>query len=47
MEFSMEGGEGDERVDGVARFWYLGRPLDQTYDDWPALQWNIMCARSA
>ena len=45
-EFSMEGGEGYERVEGVAKFWYLGMPLDQKYDDWPAVRRNIMRARS-
>ena len=46
MEFSMEGGEGDERVVGVATFRYLGRPLYQMDNDWPAVHQNIMRARS-
>ena len=46
MEFSLDWEEGDEMVEGVATFEYLGRPLDQTDDDCPAVQWNIMRARS-
>ena len=47
MEFSLyRGGEGDERVENVTTFQYLGRPLDQTDDDWPAVQRNITRARS-
>ena len=46
MEFSMEGGDGDERVENVTTFQYLGRPLDRTYDDWTAVRRNIMRARS-
>ena len=34
MDFSLEGGEVYERVDGVVTFRYLGRSLEQTYDDW-------------
>ena len=45
MEFSLEGGELDERVEGVATFRYLGSPLDQTYYDWPDVWRNIMCTR--
>ena len=44
MEFSLEGGEVYERVEGVAMFWYLGRPLEQTYCDWSAVRRNIMRA---
>ena len=32
------GGEGDERVENVTIFQYLGRPLDQTDDDCQALR---------
>ena len=46
MEFSLKGGEGAKRVEGGATFRYLGRPIYQTYDDWPAVRRNIMCARS-
>ena len=46
MEFSMEGGEGCDRVEGVAKFRYLGRTLDQTDDDCPAVRRNIMRASS-
>ena len=45
MEFSIYGEEGDERVENVTTFRYLGRLLDQTDDDWPAMRGNIMCAR--
>ena len=46
MEFSLEGREGEERVENVMTFRYLGKLLDQTYDDWPAVRRNIMRARS-
>ena len=26
-------------------FWYLGRPVDQTDDDWPNMRWKIMNTR--
>ena len=32
-------------VEGVATFRYLGRPLDQTDDDWPVVRRNIMHVR--
>ena len=28
-------------VEGMSTFKYLGRPLDQTDDNWPAVRWNI------
>ena len=46
MEFNPDGEEGDYRVENVPTFRYLGRPLDQTNDDCPAVQQNIMCART-
>ena len=46
MYFSMEGGEGDERVEVVAKFWCLVRPQNQTEDDWPAVRWNIVRSSS-
>ena len=46
MEFNLDGEEGDEIVKNVPTFRYLGQPLDQTDDDWPAAQQNIMRARS-
>ena len=46
MEFIMEERKGDERLEGVAKFWYLGIPLDQTDGDWPAVRRNIMRATS-
>ena len=45
MEFSLEGGEYDDRVENVTTLRYLGSPLDQTDDDWSAVRRNIMCAR--
>ena len=32
MEFSMEGGEGEDRVDNVMTLRYMGIPQDQTDD---------------
>ena len=46
MEFILEGGEGEERVQNETTFRYLGSPLDQTDDDWTAMRRNIMRARS-
>ena len=46
IEFILEGGEGEERVDNAKTFRYLGRPLDQTDYDWPDVWRNIMQARS-
>ena len=43
--FSLEGGEVDDRVEGVATFWSLGSPLYQTGDDWPSVWRNIMRTR--
>ena len=40
------GWEGYDRVENVTMLWYLGIYLDQTDDDWPAVQRNIMHARS-
>ena len=31
-------------MDGVANFKYLGRPLDQTVNDWPAVRLNFRWA---
>ena len=45
MEFRMYGGEGDAMVEGVETFKYLGRPLDQTYNNLPAIRRNIMHER--
>ena len=33
MDLSLEGGEVDEGVEDVAKFWYLGRPLYQMDND--------------
>ena len=38
MEFNLDREEEDERVENVQTFQYLGRPLDQKYDDWPAVR---------
>ena len=35
MEFNLDGEEGGDIVENVPTFRYLGRPLDQTGDDWP------------
>ena len=45
MEFNLYGEEGDEIVDNVPTFRYLGRPLYQTDYYCPAVQRNIMRAR--
>ena len=42
MEFNLYWEEGDERVENVPTFQYMGRPLDQTDDDWPAVRRNSM-----
>ena len=42
----MEGVEVADRVEGVGTFWYLGRTLYQTDDDWPDVQRNKIRARS-
>ena len=44
-EFNLEGEEGDERVENVPTFRYMGRPIDQTDDDWTAVHRNIMRSR--
>ena len=46
MEFNLYGEEGDEIAENVPTFRYLVQPLDQTNDDWPAVQRNIICERS-
>ena len=45
MEFSLEREEGDNMMEGVATFRYLGRTLDQTDDDWTEVRRNIVRAR--
>ena len=45
MEFSLYWQEGNEVVEGVVNFKYLGRTLDQMDDDWPTVRQNIMRAR--
>ena len=46
MDFSLYGGEGYKMVEGVATFKYLGRPIDQRYDDWPEIRQNIIILRT-
>ena len=41
MEFRLTGEEGEETIEGVALFKYLGRPLYQSDDDWPVFRQNI------
>ena len=41
MEFILYGREVDALVEGVAKFKYLGRPLDKMYHDWPAVRRNF------
>ena len=45
MEFSMKEEEGDNMVEGMATFRYLGRTLYQMDDDCPDVRRNIMHAR--
>ena len=46
MEFNLYGEEGDERVENVSKFRYLGRTLDKTDDDWTTVRQNIIHTRS-
>ena len=45
MEFNLDGEEGDNRVQNVRTFQYLGRLLYKTDDDWPAVRQKIIHAR--
>ena len=45
MEFNIDGEEGEERLENVPEFRYLGRSIDQTDDDWPAVRRKIMHVR--
>ena len=45
MEFSLEEGEGEDRAENVMTFRNMGRPLEQTGDDWTAVRRKIMRAR--
>ena len=45
IDLNLDGEEGDKRVENVPTFRYLGLPLDQTDDYWPAVQGNIMRSR--
>ena len=44
-EFSLNGEEGGDKIEGVVIFKYLGRPLDQSDDEWMAVIWNIRKSR--
>ena len=46
MEFSLYGEEGYERVEKLLTLRYLGRTLDQTDDDCPAVRQKIIRVRS-
>ena len=46
MEITLDEEWVDNRVETVPTFRYLGLPLDQMDDDWPAVCQNIMRARS-
>ena len=46
MEFNIDRKEGDDILENVPTFRYLGRPLDQMDDYCPAMRRNIMQARS-
>ena len=46
MDISLYREEGDDMVEVVANFKYLGKTLDQTDDDWPVVRRNIMRTRS-
>ena len=43
--FILIGEDKLERIEGVGRFKYLGRLLDRSYKNWPAVLHNIMKAR--
>ena len=45
MELRFYRRVGGALVEGVENFKYLGRPLDQTDDDWPAVRHNVKRAR--
>ena len=45
VNYGGGGGGGDEIVESLMTFQYLGRPLDQTDDDWLGVWRNIMRLR--
>ena len=45
MEFNLTGNEVEDTIEGVALFTYLGRLLDQSDNDWPAVRINFGKAR--
>ena len=45
MEFRLYGSEGETLVEGAAQIKYLGRPLDQTDDNWTEVQRNAKRAQ--
>ena len=44
MEFSLYREDGDDMMEGVATFKYIGETLDQTDDDWTALRQKLCFA---
>ena len=46
MEFILYGGEGGALVEGLENFKYLGRPLDQTDENWTTIRQNIKQERT-
>ena len=42
MEFNLDWEEGDNKVENLRTFQYLGRPLYQRNYDWTAVLQNIM-----
>ena len=45
MEFSLYSRQGDVLVEGVLQFKYLGRPMDQTDENCPAVWQNVKWVR--
>ena len=45
MEFRLYRKDGGKLFEVMANFKYLGRLLDETENDWPAVRRKIMCER--
>ena len=45
LTFNLDEEEGEDIMENVRTFQYLGQPIDQMDDDWPAVRRNIMRAR--
>ena len=41
MEFTLTGKEGEETIEGLSIFTYLGRPLEQSDDGWTEVIRNM------